>query len=165
MKSFFIFVVTLFLSLITYAQSAFENDTSISSSSQQIAISFSPAGFAKNFFASTQKFTNGQFGIAFFTTIQRQSKMPEVAITNIILTSSNNSLITLDKPYRDTIYFNIDGSLSLNIIHLLNKDQVPVLRENNITAITLNVDGQPMRLEITRKSQRRLKDLIIKTFN
>jgi len=147
----------------TYSQTIIA-DPAISFSSKRLYISCQPTDLVKTFSISTCKFNNGRQGIEVSTIIGKKEKLPEIVSGKIIFSDSKEKLVTLNNPFRDSIYYNIDGNISLTTIYWLDNSQIEILRQKIIKSIIFKVDGNPMTLKISNKSQSELNDLISTNF-
>jgi hypothetical protein len=159
MKTIAACIILSLWTVLSYSQTVIIEDTNISFNSDQINISYTPTDLIAKITITTNKFKDGLHGLEFSFITKRKDKAPNINIDSIILTDSKNKILTLNKPYRDTIYYRNDGSLSLTVIHWLAKVQLETLRQENITKITIVVDSNPLTINVSKKSQRRIREI------
>lgn len=162
MKAISIFISLCFWTYFSYSQNTL-NDTAIVLTSEQVKLSYSPTDLFSSVSIATGKFLDGQKGIKFFLLSKPRQATPVIMVDNIILQTSANKLVTLNNPYKDTIYLLSDGGLSLTSIHIVDKSKCDILKENLITAIVLIVDNKQVLINLRKKSQLKFKDLLNET--
>ena len=159
MKAISLFFLSLILTVSSYSQNPIQ-DTDITFTSDQIKFSYSPTSLFSSISIATNKFVDGQKGIEFFFISKPRQKTSIIRVDSIILQSSTNKKVTLNNPFKDTIYYRNDGGLSLTSIHHLDKDQLEILKQELITTIILIVDTKQLLINLRKKSQVKFKDLL-----
>jgi hypothetical protein len=147
--------VSNFFAIIACSQSLQSNDSNIALLSKA-DIYYSPNNLLSNISLSTVRFTDKKEGIRFMLTAKQTGSQPSIR-TDSILLQSGNKILTISNPYSDTIYWKSDGSLCLSSTHFLNQDDIGFLKGMPVTSIIFIVNGQPLLINTTTKSQRNLK--------
>ena len=162
MKVISIFISLCFWTVFSYSQITL-NDTEIVFTSDQVKLSYSPTDLFSSISIATNKFVDGHKGIKFFFISKPRQKTTIIRIDSIILQTSSNKLVTLNNPYRDTIFYLNDGGLSLTSIHHVDKTKFEFLKENLITTIILIIDKKQVLINLRKKSQLKFKELLNET--
>lgn len=159
MKVITTFILLGFTTVFGYSQNVI-NDTAIAFTSDQIKFSYSPIDLFSSISVAMNKLVNGQKGIEFFFISKPRQKYPNIKIDSIILKTSTGKILTVNNPFIDTIYSREDGGLSLTTIHLLDKNELEILKQYLITTIILSVDSKQLFINLGKKSQRKFKVLV-----
>ena len=159
MKAILLFFLLLILTVSSFSQNPIQ-DTDITFTSDQLEFSYSPTSIFSSISIATNKFANGQKGIEFFFISKPRQKTSIIRVDSIILQSSTNNILTLNNPFKDTIYFRNDGGLSLTSIHYLDKDELEILKQELITTIILIVDTKQVLISLRKRSQVKFRDLL-----
>ncbi len=159
MKIITTFIIFYLGTILCYSQPVNNTDTTVTFTSDKLNISYSPSNLFSKISIATNKFASGRQGIEFSLTTKQKLKTPNIRIDSIILKSSVDKILTLNNPYRDTVYYRKDGGLSLMTIHWLNNTQLKMLRQEIITTIILTVDEKPLIIKITKKSQKQFNEV------
>jgi len=152
--------VLFFFATNSYSQSEYFKDTSVNFTSNPITISYSPSGLISKIQISAIKFKNNKQGILFSFVSIKKEKPSIIRIDSISFKLNNTKILNLSHPYRDTIFYIKDGSLSLNIIYELDKSEITLLKQENINTIILPVDKMQYYLELKKTSRQKLGEFI-----
>ena len=132
--------------------------------SQPTMLFFSPTKFITHISYYPIKFPDGQNGIG-LTLIEKVKGKPSILRPDsIILKSISNNSLTINRPYRDTIYYLPNGDLSINSVHKLNESELNYLKVEDVKDIVFIVDGKPVPFKLKNKSRRELKLMAINKF-
>jgi len=156
MKSIASLILSILLSITTYSQIAF-------STYDTIDISFTPKTLITKLTYSLITFEGQQRGIQ-FTLKTKPGEQLAIRIDSILINSSDNKSLALNNPYKDTVYFDYDGSLQLITTHWLDNSQIDFLKKEIITSIVFPTNKQNISLNISNKSNRKLQVVVRSQF-
>jgi len=159
MKAISIIIFLCFSTLVCYSQNAIK-DTTIAFSSELIRLNYTPSDLFSSISIATHNLVDGRKGIQFYFISKPRQKQPSIRIDSIILISSSDDKFIANNSFKDTTYYLNNGGLSLATIHLLNKTQLEILRQETIRTIILTVDTKPITIRIKRNSQKKLKEMV-----
>lgn len=165
MKMISTVIAFVFGTALGYSQTLNSKDTTVTFTSDPVNISYSPSDLFSKISFATNKFESGRPGMTFSLTTKPKQKTPNVRIDSIILELAKSRNVTFTTPYQDTVYYLQNGGLSLSTIHWLDKAQIGILQQQAITALILTVDGKPIRIKISKKSQRELSEAANRDFS
>ena len=106
------------------------------------------------------KFKEG-YGIqfSFVTTNKYITQIYIESVDSFALSLSSNKLLTLNRPYKDTIYNHIDGSYFWQIIYFVDKLKFEELRKDKIVNLFVTHGSRPLELQLKRKFQNKILEV------
>jgi hypothetical protein len=151
MKKFAFICLFTILSRTSFAQLS---DTSIIAKSVTVDLSYSPTTPVSKTTITFLKFKN-DYGIqfSFLTPNKYISHIYIESVDSFVVGLSGDKRLVLNRPYRDTIYNQPDGSHFWQIIYLIDKMKFEELRQKKIMELFVTHGSKPLTLQLKRKSQ------------
>lgn len=155
-----VFVFCLCLTFFSWTSTAQLSDTSIIAKSLTVDLSYSPTEPVSKTAINFVKFKD-DYGVQFsFVTLgKNMSHIYIESVDSFMLGLSSNKQITLNRPYRDTIYTRPDGSYFWQVIYFIDKRQFEELRQNKIVTLFVTHGSRPLELRLRRKSQTKILEI------
>ncbi len=155
------FFVTCFLYFLTSipAHSQFSDikDSTISHSSEITFLSISSQDIYKVIHYSLKTLKSGDPAIEFIL-VTENNKAPKILSTSISLEISATKSISLI-PYRDSSYYNADGSLTFITIQIINRNDIAELKMNLVSNLIL-FENKTDKIKLTGHGKQSLKKAI-----
>jgi hypothetical protein len=152
-----ILVALCFPVILGYSQYPIK-DPAIAFTSDQIKLSYTPTDLVTSISVASVKFANGENGIKFFFMLKPRENPPGAMLNNMILKSSTGKMLTLNSPFKDTLYYLNDHGLSITTIQRLDKQELETLKEELITTIILIADEKQVLINLRKKSQKNFRE-------
>jgi hypothetical protein len=144
----------LILSCTSFAQL---RDTSIITKSETIELSYSPTTPVSKSTITFLNFKN-DYGIqfSFFIPNKYISHVYIESIDSFALGLASQQRLILNRPYKDTMFNQLDGSLFWQIIYFVEKPKFELLRKEKIVKLFVTHNSRPLELQLKRKSQAKI---------
>ena len=144
----------LILTILSWTSSAQLRDPSIIAKSPKVYIRYTPAVPVSKTAITFVKFKE-EYGIqfSFVTPTQYMSHIYIESVDSFGLGLSSNKRLILNRPLRDTMHNESDGSYVWQIIFFIDKTNFEALRQNKIETLFVTHGGRPLELNVRRKSQ------------
>jgi hypothetical protein len=127
-------------------------DTSFTIISEPLILAHSPSDIVSKIYVQAVNFSSGERGIEFICITTPMKNLSSLRLDSMELISSTHKLLTINKPYRDTIFNNADGGVYSAIIHFLTKSDQDFVLHENINEIVLMINENPLKLKFDRKA-------------
>lgn len=88
-------------------------DPAIAFTSDQIKFLYAPTDLVSSISVASIKFVNGENGIEFFFILKPRENPPGAMLNSMILKSPTGKMVTLNSPFKDTLYYRNDHKRNL----------------------------------------------------
>jgi len=155
-----VFVFTYLFTILSWTSFAQLSDTSIIAKSPTVDLSYSPTAPISKTTITFLKFKN-DYGIqfSFLTPNKYISHIYIESLDSFVLKLSSDKRLVLNRPYRDSIYNQSDGSLFWQVIYFIDKTQFEEIRQNKIVEMLVTHRSKPLTLQLKRKSQTKVLEV------
>jgi hypothetical protein len=161
MKIFVTCILYFLTSISAHSQFVDLSDSTVSGSSEITFLSISPQDIYKVIHYSLKTLKNGNPAIEFILVTER-NKTPKILSPNINLEISPIKSISLVH-YRDSSYYNADGSLTFISIQVINRTDIAELKINPVSNLIL-FENKTEKIKLTSRSKQNLKKAILSFF-
>ncbi len=151
------FAFVCFFTILSWTTFAQLSDTSIIAKSETIQLSYSPTTPVSKSTITFLKFKN-DYGIqfSFLTPNKYISHIYIESIDSFTLGLASQQRLILNRPYKDTMFNQLDGSLFWQIIYFVDKPKFEILRKEKIVKLFVTHNSRPLELQLKRKSQTKI---------